>query len=84
MIVFPHYDQVAPPEIKAISRAEAVFQLTQVAFNFSKFRTRGLDLLADVVSRARCYRLRNGDLTHACELLEARLPQVDSREAAHG
>ncbi|MBI4580278.1 MAG: hypothetical protein HY718_11285 [Planctomycetes bacterium] len=70
LIVFPRYDPHAAPAIEPMSRAQAVFELIQVSFNFSKFRDRGFDLLAAVARKAQCVRLRSGDLVETCELLD--------------
>ncbi len=80
LVVFPDYGGDAPPAIEPMSRARAVFELLRVSFSFPRFRTRGLDLLAGVVSKARCYRLRTGDLVKSCELVEACLQRRDSGE----
>jgi HprK-related kinase A len=71
MVVFPEYRAGASPAIERMSRAQAVFELTRAAFNFSKFRTQGFNLLADVVGTARCCRLISGDLGSACDLVES-------------
>ena len=70
LIVFPEYDPSRPPAIEPLSRARAVFDLVQVSFNFTKFRDRGLDLLASIARQAHCIRLRSGDLNQTCRLLE--------------
>ncbi len=70
MVVLPEFTPEGAPTIEPISRAQAVFEMTRCCFNFLKFRTRAVELLADVVRHARCYRMRTGDLTRSCELVE--------------
>lgn len=71
MIVFPQYQPDTKPDLIPMSRAQAVFELVQLSFNFTKFRSRGLDLLADIARRAVCVRLRCSDLPETCSLLES-------------
>ena len=40
----------------------------------------GFDLLADAVADARCYRLRSGDLTATCELVETCFDRATCRQ----
>ncbi|MCL2329939.1 MAG: hypothetical protein FWC56_01390 [Phycisphaerae bacterium] len=70
MIVFPHYEAGATPTIDPMSRAQAMFELVRLSFNFTKFRDRGLGLLSEIVHRSNCVRLQTGDLATTCELLE--------------
>ncbi len=70
MVVLPEFSPEGVPTIEPISRAQAVFEMTRCCFNFLKFRTRAVKLLADVVRQARCYRMRTSDLTKSCELVE--------------
>jgi HprK-related kinase A len=75
MIVFPQYEPGSQPTIEPMSRAQAVFELVQLSFNFTKFRNKGLDLLAGIARRAICVRLRSSDLATTCALLESSLSQ---------
>lgn len=69
-VVFPTYAAGAEPELTPISRGEAAFALHEVCFNLNQCERLGLDVLAEAVRGARCFRLRTGDLTRSCELLE--------------
>ena len=69
-VVFPHYEADSEPAIEPMSRAAAMFELVQLSFNFTKFRDRGLDLLAQVLRNATCVRVRSGELQATCRLLE--------------
>ncbi|MFQ5410778.1 MAG: hypothetical protein ACE5EC_00715 [Phycisphaerae bacterium] len=77
LIVFPEYGDGAAPAIEPMSRAEAVFRISRVSFNFLKFRDRGIELLTRLVRGARCYRLQTGDLEQSCRLVEACLYDVE-------
>jgi len=75
MIVFPRYEANSEPAVEVMSRAQAVFELVQLSFNFTKFRDRGLDLLADIARKAICVRMRSSDLSATCALLESCLDE---------
>jgi len=81
MIVFPEYAPGGVPTVEPISRAQAAFEMTRCCFNFLKFRARAVQLLADVVRPVQCYRLRTGNLTRTCELVETRFFEAQRSEA---
>lgn len=70
MIIFPQYEAGAEPDIQPMSRAQAVFELVQASFNFTKFRNRGLQLLAEIARNAHCVRVRSGDLSQTARMIE--------------
>ncbi|MGQ9648638.1 MAG: hypothetical protein ACUVXJ_00840 [Phycisphaerae bacterium] len=70
MVILPEINRSTTPVIERVSRAQMVFELTRCSFNFGKFRAPGFHLLADVVERAGCYRLRCGHLGTTCDLVE--------------
>ncbi len=70
LIVFPTYQVGASTELEPMSRARAVFEMTRQCFNLFKFRRRAVDILAEVVSRAECYRLVGSDLDDMCDAIE--------------
>jgi HprK-related kinase A len=72
-IMFPEWSPGQQPALEPMPRAQGLFQLIQVSFNFVKFRRGGFDLLAEIVRQVRCYRLRTGDLKQTCELVESGL-----------
>lgn len=76
MVVLPEYHAEQKPKLEPISGAQAVFHLTRYAFNFTKFRTKGIELLANVVRDAKCYRLWTNDLNATSDLLEAEMRTV--------
>jgi len=77
-VIFPEYRPDRKLQLEPISRAQAIFELTHVAFNFTKFRTKGIELLANVVRDAKCYRLWSNDLNATGDLLEAEMRTVRS------
>lgn len=76
VIIFPHQSPGVEPAVQPMPRAQALFELTKVSFNFSKFKARGFHLLADVVEQAQCYRLISGDLNRTCEVVESCVDHV--------
>lgn len=69
-IIFCRYEPNARPVLTPISRAAAVLRLTQQSFNFLKFRSRGIEILAGVVRGAQCYELLAGPLEETRSLVE--------------
>ncbi|HNQ24673.1 MAG TPA: hypothetical protein PKK06_16445 [Phycisphaerae bacterium] len=69
-VIFPTYVEDAEPALAPLSRAEAAFAMHQVCFNLFGCRRLGLDVLAEVVRGAECYRLTSGDIHRTCALLE--------------
>ena len=81
MVIFPEVNHSTTPVIERMSRAQTVFELTRCSFNFGKFRTPGFHLLADMVEKAGCYRLRCGHLGTTCDLVEAFFTRENGVEA---
>ena len=70
LIIFPKYVGLQQPKLERISGARAVFELAQTSFAYHRFRGQAINLLADVVEGASCYRLQTGDLDASCEIIE--------------
>lgn len=70
-IVFPTYADDTTPRLHEMSRAEAVFLLTEVAFNRNVFGPRAATVLSELVRGAECYRLDAGPIEETCDLLES-------------
>ncbi len=68
-VVAPKHEQGAKTRLEKISRAEAVTDLWQHAFNAPLYGKRAPILLADALERARCFRLVFGDLDEAVAAL---------------
>jgi hypothetical protein len=68
-VISPRYRGGEATKLSRMSRAEAVRELAEHAFNFQSFGSAGLQLLAALVRGADCYRLQVGDLDEACELI---------------
>jgi hypothetical protein len=64
-IIVPSYAHSIETRMVKISPGLTVKLLAENAFNFAKFGSEGLGLVADVVRHARCYRLEIGDLDEA-------------------
>jgi HprK-related kinase A len=76
-VVFPTYVNGADPCLRAISRAEAAFELNRLSFNFLEFGNDAFDLLAAVIRDARCYRLVSGDIGATCDRIESMAETLD-------
>lgn len=61
-VVLPQYRPGAPTILSSISRAAALFGLAENTFNLQRFGARGLQVLADLLRNAECYRLSMNDL----------------------
>jgi HprK-related kinase A len=68
-VIFPQYVAGAVPTLKPIGRAEAAFALHEVCWNLLSCRALGLDVLADMVRGAMCYRLTCGEIRATCQLV---------------
>lgn len=68
-VISIRYRRDAPTRLSPMSRAEAVKELAEHAFNLPRFGDRGLWVLAELARRSSCHRLLVGDLEEACELL---------------
>jgi HprK-related kinase A len=69
-VILPKYTQGAEPALVPISRAEAAFALHGVCFNLLKCQAVGLDVLAEMVRGASCYRLISGEIQKTCDVVE--------------
>lgn len=66
-IVFPRFAAGATPEVRSVSRADALLRLGEQAFNYSMLGAVGFSTLADVVDGCSCFDLRFGNLDDALE-----------------
>ncbi|MEO7190120.1 MAG: HprK-related kinase A [Vicinamibacterales bacterium] len=64
-IVFPRFEAGATPEVRRVSRAEALLRLGEQAFNYSMLGDAGFRTLCDVVDGCDCYQIRFGSLSDA-------------------
>jgi HprK-related kinase A len=69
-VIFPRYVEGAEPGLTAISRAEAAFALHEVCFNLLGCNAVGLDVIANMIRGADCYRLVSGELAKTCAVVE--------------
>lgn len=65
LVIFPRYESGASTSISRLGRAEALVELAENTFRFSARPRQSLDVLANVVRVAPCYRLVTGDLAPA-------------------
>ena len=75
-VIFPKYVAGASPLLQPMTRSEAAEALAQQCFNARVFQARALSVLAEVVRGAECYRLRSGEITATCQLVQ-RLVQME-------
>jgi hypothetical protein len=73
LVVFPKYDGDAETELQPLTRGEGLVELAKNTFEFRERPRYALEILADVVRAARCYRLTVGDLGTACAVVDALL-----------
>ncbi len=78
-VIFPKYEAGAQPCLMPMSRAEAAFELNRLSFNFLEFGRGGIDLLAEVIRSAVCYRLRGGEINATCDLVDSVREGLDKR-----
>lgn len=69
LVVFPRYAAGAATELAPIGRAEAIVELTHHTIEFREHAREALDLLAEIVRGADCYRLTMGDLHPAVDAI---------------
>jgi hypothetical protein len=67
VIAFPERDGAASQSLQTVARAPAIIELAQHTIRFATNDRSALHDLANVVARARCYRLPVDDLDRACE-----------------
>jgi len=69
-VVFPNYVADATPALQPLTRSEAAHAMARQCFNARVYEARSLHIFAEVVRGAECYRLRSGDITATCRLIE--------------
>lgn len=79
-IVAPRWERGAPATLTPKSRADAMIELGQNAFNYSIHGRRGFHLLADAVERCACFDFRYSSLDEAIATFAA----LDVPPAARG
>jgi hypothetical protein len=72
-VIFPKYVAGAEPRLTPISRADAAFALHGVCFNLLGCRAVALDVIAEMIRGAACFRLASGEINETCRLIEATL-----------
>lgn len=69
VVAFPQYSPGAETELIPMARAEALIELTKNTFRFDARPREALDVLAEVVRSAECYRFTIGDLDSAVSIV---------------
>jgi hypothetical protein len=67
-IVFPQFRAGTPTTLTPRSKAACFIELADNAINYSVHRTRGFELLGDVIDGARCFEFEYSDLDEAIAL----------------
>jgi len=65
VIVFTRYEEGADTAVEPLGRGEALVEMAKNTFKFDVQGAPALDVLAEVVRSAACYRLTSGDLDRA-------------------
>jgi hypothetical protein len=68
-VVFPRYEAGAATALTPVTRAEALVELAKNTFEFKERPRRALDVLAEIVRGAECYRIAVGSHAEACDLI---------------
>ena len=69
-IVLPRYEAGAVAQLTALSKARALMQMADNAFNYSAHGRRGFEFLARFVDRCGCYEFVYGDLDEAVAVFD--------------
>lgn len=69
-VVFPKYVAGATPTLQPLTRSESAHELARQCFNARVFEARSLHVFAEITRGAGCYRLRSGEITATCRLIE--------------
>lgn len=68
-VIFPRYEDGAVTRLTPVARAEALVELARNTFEFNERPRQALDVLAEIVRGAECYRIAVGSHSEACELI---------------
>lgn len=69
-VIVPRYSPGSATRLDPMSRAEALTLAAEQSFNFDRYGSDGLSLLAEVLRDAHCFRLHIGNLQDAVALVE--------------
>ncbi len=65
LVIFPQFEQDAPPSLQRIGQASAFMELAANSFNYTVRGAAGFETVAQLVEQCPCYRFRYGSLTDA-------------------
>jgi len=77
-VIFPQYTPGVEPSITPISRGEAAFALHEVCFNLLHCNRLAVDILAEAIRGANCFRLTAGNIHKTCDLLQSVIERGES------
>lgn len=80
-VIFPRYVAGAPPTLQRMTRSEGVHELALQCFNARVFEARAVHVLSDLIRGAECYRLRGGEISATCQLLQQLVQEERPRRA---
>ncbi len=69
-VIFPRYTAGAQPVLIGMRRAEAAFELHRVCFNLFGCERLGLDVIAEMIRGAECFRLIAGEIRRTCDAVQ--------------
>jgi hypothetical protein len=82
IVMFPHFERGSTTVLEPLRRAEALVELAKNTFGFEEQAHQALDLLADVIRAADCYRLPIGALDEAVSLVSRAVEVTPQGERA--
>jgi hypothetical protein len=68
-VIFPRYEEGVVTQLAPVTRAEALVEMARNTFEFKERPRRALDVLAEIVRGAECYRIAVGSHAEACDLI---------------
>jgi hypothetical protein len=81
-IVYPRYDATARTALEQLDRGEALVELTTNTFKFKDNARESLDVLAETIRGAECYRLTVGELHDAVSAIQSLVGTSATRRAS--
>jgi HprK-related kinase A len=84
MVLFPRYEEGQRAGVHRMSAARGVFELTQLAFNFRRFRGMGLSLVSRLMQGCCVGRLDAGESWKTCSVIERAWANRDGQSSRRG
>lgn len=80
-IVFPKYIADTQPMLQPMTRAEALYCLSQQCFNIQVHQQHAFEALTSIVRNALCYRLISGDIHATCDMVQHMVKNQRDKQA---